>query len=109
MSETLQNRNTTLPKAQNLLTIYTERIESLVSLGEHSSLAQLAEEAMSFIRAVTYNIKQRLFTTVSNRTQASVVATCQEMYKHRVSQMAGLNPHNLVHENPRFGEDEVES
>jgi len=48
LSETLQNRNTTLSKTQNL-TVCTTTIESLiVSPGEHSILAQLAEEAMSF-------------------------------------------------------------
>ena len=30
LSETLQNRSTTLPKAQNLLTVYIRRIENLV-------------------------------------------------------------------------------
>jgi len=49
LSETLQNRSTTLPKAQNVLTACVRRIESLVvSPGEHSILAQRAEEAMSF-------------------------------------------------------------
>ena len=49
LSETLQNRNTTLPNAHTLLTIFTKRIESLVaSSGEHSILAQRAEKAMSF-------------------------------------------------------------
>ena len=48
LSETLRNRSTTLPKAQNLLTVYIRRIESLVvSPGEHSILAQRAE-AMLF-------------------------------------------------------------
>ena len=60
-----------------------------------------------FIRAVADNMKQRLFTTVSNRTQASVVATHQEMYENLVSQVATLNPCNWVHENPLFGENEV--
>jgi len=128
MSETLQNRSTTLPKAQNLLTVYIRRIESLVvSPGEHSILAHRAEEAMLFqevqlregrgpvinqaqiMRAVADNMKQRLFTTVSNRAQASVVATRQEMYENLVSQMAVLNPRNWEHGNPRFGENEVKS
>ena len=124
LPETLQNRSTTLPKAQNLLTVHIRRIESLVvSPGEHSILAQHAEEAMSFqevrlregrgpvinqaqfIRAVADNMKRRLFTAVSNRARASVVATRQEMYENLVSQMAVLNPRNWVHENPRFGEN----
>ena len=54
-------------------------------------------------------MKQRFFTTVSNRAQASVVATRQKMYENFVSQMAVLNPRNWVHENPRFGENEVKS
>jgi len=113
LSETVQNRSTTLPKAQNLLTVYIKRIESLVfSPGEHSILTQHAEEAMSFqevqlregrgpvidqaqfIRAVADSMKQRLFNTVSNRAQASVVATRQEMYENLVSKMAVLNPRN---------------
>jgi len=128
LSETLQNRSTTLPKAQNLLIVDIRRIESLVvSPGEHSVLAQRAEEAMSlqevqlregrgpvinqaqFIRAVADNMKQRLFTTVSNRAQASVIATRQEMYENLVSQIAVLNTRNWAHENPRFGENEVKS
>ena len=90
-------------------------------------MAQHAEEAMSFqevqlreggspvinqaqfIRAVADNMEQRLFTTVSNRAQASVVATLQEMYENLVSEMAVLNPRTWVHENPRFGENEVKS
>jgi len=90
-------------------------------------LAQRAEEAMSFqevqlregrglvinqaqfIRAVSDNMKKRLFTRVSNRAQASVVATRQEMYENLVSQMAVLNPRNWVHENPRFAENKVKS
>jgi len=55
-------------------------------------------------------MKQKLFTTVSNRAQASVVATRQEMYENLVSHdMAVFNPRNWVHENPRFGENEVKS
>ena len=119
LSETLQNQNTALPKAQNLPTAYTKRTESLiVSLGVHSVVAHFAEEAMSFqevqlregrgpvinqaqlIRAVADNMKQRLFPSVSNSAQASVVATRQEMYKNLVGQMAVLNPHNWVHEYP---------
>ena len=78
-------------------------------------MAQRAEEAMlfqevqlregrgpvinqaQFIGAVADNMKQRLFTTVSNRAEASVVATRQEMYENLVSQMAVLNPRNWVH------------
>ena len=97
LSETLQNRNITLPKAHTLLTTCTKRIESLLtSLWEHSILAQRAEKAMSFqevelregispvinqaqfVRAVADNMKKRLFTTASNRVQPSVHATPKE-------------------------------
>ena len=97
-------RNTTKPKyhtAKNpkLSNCYTKRIESLiVSPGEHYILAQHGEEAVSFqevqlsegrgpinnqaklIRAAADKMKQRLFTTVSDRAKASVVATRQVMY-----------------------------
>ena len=86
-------RNTTKPKYHTvknpkLTNCFTKRIESLiVSPGEHYILAQHGEEAMSFqkvqlkegrgpiinqaqfIRAVTENIKQRLFATVSDRQE----------------------------------------
>ena len=62
-----------------------------------------------FIRAVADNMKQRLITTVSDRAQASVVATPQEMYENLVSKLPVLNPRIWVHENPPFGENEVKS
>ena len=86
LSETLQNRNTTLPKAHTLLTAYTKRIESLIAFPKkHSILAQQAEKGMSFqevqvregkspiinqayfIRSAADNIKQKPFTTTLNR------------------------------------------
>ena len=82
LSETLQSRNNTLPKAHTLLNAYTKRIESLfASPEEHSIMAEQAEKAMSFqqvelregrspvinqaqfIRAVADNMKERFFTT----------------------------------------------
>jgi len=75
-----------------------------------SARTQLEVEVQAqYIRAVADNMKQRLFTTVSNRAHASVVATRQEMCENLVSQMAGLNPRNWVLENPQFGENEVKS
>ena len=61
-----------------------------------------------FIRAVA-DMKQRLFTTVSNRKQSSIHATQKENYNTLVSQMDELDPEKIEHENPRFGEDEVKS
>ena len=49
LSETLQSRNTTLPKAHTLLNAYTKRIKSVIAYpGEHSILTQQAEKAMAF-------------------------------------------------------------
>ena len=128
LSETLQSRNTTLPKAHTLLNAYTKRIESLIaSPGEHSIMAEQAEKAMSFqqvelregrspvinqaqfIRAVADNMKERLFTTASSRAQPNVHTTRRENYKTLVGQIDVLYPQKIDHENPRFGEDEVKS
>ena len=111
LSETLQSRNTTLPKAHTLLNAYTKRIESLIaSPGEHSIMAEQAEKAMSFqqvelregrspvinqaqfIRAVADNMKERLFTTASSRAQPSVHVTRRENYKTLVGQIDVLDP-----------------
>ena len=49
LSETLQSRNTTLPKADTLLNAYTKHIKSVItSPEEHSILTQQAEKAMAF-------------------------------------------------------------
>ena len=128
LSEPLQNRNTTLPKAHILLTAYTKRMESLIaSLAEHSIVAKRAEKAMSsqgvelrkgrspvinqvqFIRAVADNMKERLFAMASNRAQPSIHSTRKDNYKTLVGPMDVLDPEKIEHENPRFGEDEVKS
>ena len=126
LSEALQSRNTTLPKAHTLLHVYTKRRESLiVSPWEHSIMADQAEKAMSFqkelregrspvinpahfIRAVADNMKERFFTTASSRAQRSVHATRRENYKTLVGQIDVLDPQKIDHKNPRFG-DEVKS
>ena len=48
-----------------------------------------------FIRAVADNMKERLFTTTSNRAQPSVHATRKENYKTIVGQMDVLNPEKI--------------
>ena len=49
LSETLQSRNTTLPKAHTLLNAYKNHIESLIaSPGEYLIMTKQAEKAMSF-------------------------------------------------------------
>ena len=62
-----------------------------------------------FIPAVADYIKEKLFTTASNRAQPSVHATQKENYKTLVGQMDVLDPEKIKHENSRFGEDEVKS
>ena len=76
----------------------------ITNLGEKAMLLleiQLREGKSSvinqvkFIRAVADNIKQRLFTTLSNRAQQSVDAIRTENYKTFVSQMDVLDPEKL--------------
>lgn len=126
LSEILQNRKTTLPKAHDIMTMYVKRIESLNRYpGQHAVAASQAEEVMEFkgeqlrvgkspiinsaqfIQAVADNMKERLFTTTANRAQASVAANRKEAYNSLINQMAVLNPDTCDHDNPRFGEDEV--
>ena len=128
LSETLQSRNTTLPKAHTLLNAYKKHIESLIaSSGKYFIMAEQAEKAMSFqqvelregrspvinqaqfIGAVADNMKERLFTTALSRAQSSVHATRRENYKTLVGQIDVLDPQKIDHENPRFGEYEVKS
>ena len=54
-------------------------------------------------------MKERLFTTASSRAQPSIHATRRENYKTVVGQIEVLDPQKIDHENPRFGEDEVQS
>ncbi|KAJ4930984.1 hypothetical protein JOQ06_025285 [Pogonophryne albipinna] len=126
LSEILQNRKTTLPKAHDIMTTYVKRIESFNRYpGQHAVDASQAEEVMEFkgeelrvgrspiidsaqfIRAVADNMKERLFTTTANRAQASVAANRKEAYNSLINQMAVLNPDNWDHDNPRFGDNEV--
>ena len=128
LSETLQNRNTTISKAHTLLITFTKQIEALSDFsGEQSILAQEAGKTMpfqevelrkgrsssinqaQFIKAVEDIMKQRLFSTVSNKAQPKVYATQKENCKTLVKQMDVLDPERLEHENPRLGEEEVKS
>ncbi|KAI4799945.1 hypothetical protein KUCAC02_016483 [Chaenocephalus aceratus] len=98
LSEILQNRKTTLPKAHHIMTTYVKHIESFnCDPGQHAVDASQAEEVMEFkgeelrvgrspiidsaqfIRAVADNMKERLFTTTANRAQASVAANRKEI------------------------------
>ncbi|KAK1901236.1 E3 SUMO-protein ligase KIAA1586 [Dissostichus eleginoides] len=125
LSEILQNRKTTLPKAHDIMTTYVKRIESFNRYpGQHAVDASQAEEVMEFkgeelrvgrspiidsaqfIRAVADNMKERLFTTTANRAQASVAANRKEAYNSLINQMAVLNPDNWDNDNPRFGDNE---
>ena len=126
LSEFLQNRKTTLPKAHEIMTMYVKRIESLSSYpGHHAVEASQAEEEMTFrgeqlrfgkspiidsaqfTQAVAESMNDRLFTTTANKAQASVTANRKEAYNRLLNQMAVLNPDKWDHDNPRYGEDEV--
>uniref|UniRef100_A0A672GNY5 Uncharacterized protein n=1 Tax=Salarias fasciatus TaxID=181472 RepID=A0A672GNY5_SALFA len=128
LSEMLQNRRMTIPKAHNTMTTFVRRIESLSTYsGKHTISANQAEEAMEFkgeklsigrspiinsgqfIQAVVDNMKERLFTTTANRAQVSVSASHKEAYNTLMSQFAVLNPDKWDHDNPHFGEEEVKA
>ncbi|XP_054873424.1 E3 SUMO-protein ligase KIAA1586-like [Amphiprion ocellaris] len=126
LSEILQSRKTTIPKAHEMMTIYVQRIESLCDYpGKHTVEAVQSEQKMifegeqlrvgksptidsvQFIHAVVENMKQRLFTTTANRAQSSVVTSRKEAYNSLINQMAVLNPDSWVQDNPHYGEEEV--
>ena len=56
-----------------------------------------------FIRAVADKIKQRLFTTASDRAQPSVYATRKENSKTLICQIDVLDLEKIEHDNPCFG------
>ncbi|XP_060761422.1 E3 SUMO-protein ligase KIAA1586-like [Neoarius graeffei] len=126
LSEILQNRRITLPKAHDIMMTYIKWIESLTGYpGQHTVEACQAESDMKFkgedlkvdkspiidsaqfIQAVADSLSERLFTTTANRAQASVAAQRKESYTALMSQMAVLDPEKWDHDNPRHGEDEV--
>ncbi|KAJ3607587.1 hypothetical protein NHX12_024638 [Muraenolepis orangiensis] len=97
LSEILQNRKTTLPKAHDIMTTYVKRIESFNRYpGQHAVDASQAEEVMEF----------KGEELAANRAQASVAANRKEAYNSLINQMAVLNPDNWDHDNPRFGDNE---
>ncbi|QQP53599.1 Uncharacterized protein FKW44_006129, partial [Caligus rogercresseyi] len=90
LSEILQNRRITLPKAHDIMLTYIKRIESFITYpGQHTVEASQAEkdmkfkeedlkvgrspiiDASQFIQAVADSLNERLFTTTANRAQAS--------------------------------------
>ncbi|KAH1167869.1 hypothetical protein KIL84_003352 [Mauremys mutica] len=90
LSDMLQERDKTIPKAENLMQIYIKRIESLkTDPGIYSEEAQKAEQSMifknsklnprinssQFIQAVIDDMRTKLFTTASNKADQS---TCEE-------------------------------
>uniref|UniRef100_A0A3Q1CW52 DUF4371 domain-containing protein n=1 Tax=Amphiprion ocellaris TaxID=80972 RepID=A0A3Q1CW52_AMPOC len=77
LSEILQSRKTTIPKAHEMMTIYVQRIESLCDYpGKHT-------------------------------VESSVVTSRKEAYNSLINQMAVLNPDSWVQDNPHYGEEEV--
>ncbi|KAJ3583811.1 hypothetical protein NHX12_015529 [Muraenolepis orangiensis] len=98
LSEILQNRKTTLPKAHDIMTTYVKHIESFNRYpGQHAVDASQAEEVMEF----------KGEELAANRAQASVAANRKEAYNSLINQMAVINPDNWDHDNPRFGDNEV--
>ena len=93
------------------MTMYVKCIESLSSYpGQHAVEASQAEEEMKFkgeqlgvgkspiidsahfSQAVEESMNDRLFTTTSNRAQASVTANQKDTYNRLLNQMTVLNP-----------------
>ncbi|KAJ4944223.1 hypothetical protein JOQ06_012768 [Pogonophryne albipinna] len=96
LSEILQNRKTTLPKAHDIMTTYVKCIESFNRYpGQHAVDASQAEEVMEF-KGEELRVGRPVFA--ANRKEA---------YNSLINQMAVLNPDNWDHDNPRFGDNEV--
>uniref|UniRef100_A0A3Q1BX24 DUF4371 domain-containing protein n=1 Tax=Amphiprion ocellaris TaxID=80972 RepID=A0A3Q1BX24_AMPOC len=90
LSEILQSRKTTIPKAHEMMTIYVQRIESLCDYpGKHTVEAVQSEQKMIF---------EGEQLRVGNRKEA---------YNSLINQMAVLNPDSWVQDNPHYGEEEV--
>uniref|UniRef100_A0A3B3CBF3 DUF4371 domain-containing protein n=1 Tax=Oryzias melastigma TaxID=30732 RepID=A0A3B3CBF3_ORYME len=102
LSEILQNRKTTIPKAHELMTKYLKRIESLKTYpGKHT--AEQAKQKMEFYG---HQLKVGRSPTIDS---ALFITAVVESMKERllINQMAVLHPDNWDQDNPRFGEEEV--
>uniref|UniRef100_A0A3P9HRP9 DUF4371 domain-containing protein n=1 Tax=Oryzias latipes TaxID=8090 RepID=A0A3P9HRP9_ORYLA len=98
LSEILQNRKTTIPKAHELMTNYLKRIESLKTYpGKHTVEAEQAEQKMEFNG---HHLKVGRSPTIDS-------ALFITAYNSLINQMAVLHPENWDQDNPRFGEEEV--
>uniref|UniRef100_A0A3B3IFA6 DUF4371 domain-containing protein n=1 Tax=Oryzias latipes TaxID=8090 RepID=A0A3B3IFA6_ORYLA len=99
LSEILQNRKTTIPKAHELMTNYLKRIESLKTYpGKHTVEAEQAEQKMEFNG---HQLKVGRSPTIDSALFIT------EVYNRLINQMAVLHPENWDQDNPRFGEEEV--
>uniref|UniRef100_A0A3B3BXM0 DUF4371 domain-containing protein n=1 Tax=Oryzias melastigma TaxID=30732 RepID=A0A3B3BXM0_ORYME len=98
LSEILQNRKTTIPKAHEFMTNYLKRIESLkIYPGKHTVEAEQAEQKMEFNG---HQVKVGRSPTIDS-------ALFITAYNSLINQMAVLHPDNWDQDNPRFGEEEV--
>ena len=99
LSEILQTRSITLPKAHDTMVTYVTRIGSLrTHPGKHELEASQAENEMNFqgvelhfgknpvinsaqfIQAVVDLLKEKLFTTAANKSQSNLPETRKEAY-----------------------------
>ncbi|XP_006110332.2 E3 SUMO-protein ligase KIAA1586-like [Pelodiscus sinensis] len=126
LSELLQDQELMIPKADNLMKVYLQRIDSLRRIsGLHTKQAQQAEEAMmfkntkltaaresptinpsQFIQAVVDNIRCKLFTSTATQSPAASNEIADQNLLENVSV---LKPETWQQhaENPWFGETEI--
>uniref|UniRef100_A0A3P8U5N6 DUF4371 domain-containing protein n=1 Tax=Amphiprion percula TaxID=161767 RepID=A0A3P8U5N6_AMPPE len=98
LSEILQSRKTTIPKAHEMMTIYVQRIESLCDYpGKHTVEAVQSEQKMIFKGEQLRVGKSPIIDSVHRK----------EAYNSLINQMAVLNPDSWVQDNPHYGEEEV--
>ncbi|XP_063788503.1 E3 SUMO-protein ligase KIAA1586-like [Pseudophryne corroboree] len=129
LSELLQDRKMTIPKADNHIKMYVRRIESLKRIpGFHSEQTQNAEEGImfkntkltgigkspkikssQFIQAVVDNMRCKLFTTTANKATESVAKGRETAYHTLIDSISVLNPESWQTDadNPLFGDQEI--
>lgn len=133
LSELLQERDITLPKADKLMKQYILRIESMkkypgeyfvkadtaiqdsqlfngVSLVDNSKVKLINKN--QFLQSLVDNLSVKLFTCVSSKTNEKTTAERQEQYRNLIEQLDVLNiEENLqsIEERPMFGENEVKA
>ncbi|XP_074872882.1 E3 SUMO-protein ligase KIAA1586-like [Carettochelys insculpta] len=129
LSELLQDRELMIPKADSLMKIYLQRIDSLRRIpGLHTKQALQAEEAMmfkntkltsarknltinpsQFIQAVVDNLRCKLFTTTANQSTQSTAESSEMADQNLIENVSVLKPETWQQhaEDPWFGETEI--